>query len=128
HSFPTRRSSDLPGEAQTMHSVECHMDLCARAMGTDPVDLRLKNAPRHPRETGSGEPGTLPRAREVLRDAAQAIGWTEPKPQGVGRGIALVEVGNSLGEYMAWMEVTRAGEVVFHTPIVENGAGMLNAF
>jgi CO/xanthine dehydrogenase Mo-binding subunit len=117
-----------PGEAQPIHAVERHMDLCARAMGMDPLELRLINAPTHPRETRSGEPGTPPRAREALRAAAEAIGWNTPKPPGVGRGLGLVEVGNSLGEYTSWMTVGRDGEVVLHTPIIENGAGMLTVF
>jgi len=117
-----------PGEAQPIHSVECHMDLCARAMGMDPLELRLINAPDDPRETPTGEPGSRPRAREALQAAARAIGWTKPRPNGVGRGIALVEVGNSLGEYMAAMTVARDGQIVLHTPIIENGAGMLTAF
>lgn len=111
-----------------MHAVECHMDLCARAMGIDPLELRLINAPTHPRETPSGEPGSPPRPREVLRAAAAAIGWGAPRPDNVGRGISLVEVGNSLGEYMAAITVGRNGDIVFHTPIIENGAGALSAF
>ncbi len=117
-----------PGEAQPIHAVERHMDLCAKAMGIDPLELRMINAPNRQRETRSGEPGTRPKAREVLRAAADAIGWHEPRPAGIGRGIALVEVGNSLGEYTSWMTVDRGGEVVLHTPIIENGAGMLTVF
>jgi CO/xanthine dehydrogenase Mo-binding subunit len=117
-----------PGEAQTFHSVECHMDLCAREMGIDPLELRLINAPDEPRKMRTGGTGSTPRAREALRAAAEAIGWNQPKPPGVGRGISLVEVGNSLGEYMAEMIVERGGDVVLHTPIIENGAGMLTVF
>lgn len=117
-----------PGEAQPVHAIECHMDLCARAMGIDPLQLRLINAPDRPRETPSGEPGTRPKAREVLLEAAGAIGWNEPRPPGVGRGIALVVVDNSLAEYTAEMVVERSGQVVLHTPIIENGAGMLTVF
>jgi CO/xanthine dehydrogenase Mo-binding subunit len=117
-----------PGEAQPIHSIECHMDLCAQAMSIDPLDLRLINAPSHPRKTETGEMGSVPRAREALRAAADAIGWESPKPEGVGRGIALVEVGNSLGEYTAQMIVDRSGDIVLHTPIIENGAGMLTVF
>src|SRR5207247_213901 len=73
-----------PGEAQPMHAVECHMDLCARAMGIDPVELRIINAPRRPRETESGEPGTVPKAREALQAAAEAIGWERRGPGASG--------------------------------------------
>jgi CO/xanthine dehydrogenase Mo-binding subunit len=64
----------------------------------------------------------------VLRAAAEAIGWDRRRPEGVGRGIALVPIGNSLGVYTAEMVVERSGQVVLHTPMMENGAGMLTVF
>lgn len=113
-----------PGGAQPGYAVEAHMDLCAREMGIDPLDLRLINAPTEPRHTG-----TRPRAREALQAAADAIGWHQPKLEGVGRGIAMVEVHNSPADgYTARMIVERSGQVLLHTPIIEQGAGMLTAF
>ncbi|MPZ13457.1 MAG: molybdopterin-dependent oxidoreductase, partial [Chloroflexi bacterium] len=118
-----------PGGAQPIHAIECHMDLCARAMGMDPLELRLINAPRHPRATPSGEDGSRPRAREVLQVAAEAIGLHDPRPDGVGRGIALVDVANSPAtDYTAAMIVERSGRIVLGTPIIEQGSGMLTAF
>jgi len=118
-----------PGAAQPCHAIECHMDLCARAMGMDPLELRLINAPSLPRKTESGQPGSTPRAREALRAAAQAIGWNQPRRAGVGRGIALVDVMNSSADaYTARILVRRDGRVVVHTPIIEQGSGMLTAF
>jgi CO/xanthine dehydrogenase Mo-binding subunit len=117
-----------PGEAQPLHAVECHIDLCARAMGLDPVELRLRNAPVHRGGRDKAGPGSPPRAREVLQTAAEAIGWDQPKPDHVGRGIAIVPVGNSLGIYTAEMVFEREGQVVLHTPMLENGAGMLTVF
>lgn len=125
-----------PGGAQGIYAVECHMDLCARAMGLDPLDLRLINAPANPHPSGSPAKGA-----EVLRATADAIGWnreaTEPppgsassQPQRVtGRGIAFVEVHNSPADgYTARLIVQPDGNVVLHTPIIENGAGMLTTF
>jgi xanthine dehydrogenase YagR molybdenum-binding subunit len=117
-----------PGRAQVIHAVECHTDLCARELGIDPLELRRRNAPTARRKTRSGEPGSAPRAREALQAAADAIGWDQPKPVGVGRGISLVEVGSGQGSYAAELIVERSGEVVLHTPIVEQGAGMLTVF
>ncbi|MEA2640569.1 MAG: hypothetical protein QOF51_1963 [Chloroflexota bacterium] len=117
-----------PGRAQTAYAVELHMDLCARAMGIDPVELRAMNTDRHPRKTRSGEPGSAPKGREVLEAAAKAIGWHEPRPEGVGRGIAVIEIGNSMGDYMAEMIVEQGGNVVLKTPIAEQGSGMLTVF
>ena len=117
-----------PGEAQPLFAIECHMDLCAHAMGIDPLELRLRNAPDHPRQQPDGQPGSRPKADEALRAAANAIGWGAPLPPGVGRGLALVEIGNSLGDYGAEMVVRRDGQVELHTPMIENGAGMLTVF
>ena len=60
--------------------------------------------------------------------AAEAIGWDEPRAEGVGRGIALVEIGNSLGIYSAEIVVERDGTWCCDTPMMENGAGQLTAF
>jgi xanthine dehydrogenase molybdenum-binding subunit len=64
----------------------------------------------------------------VLQAAAEAIGWTAPKADNVGRGIALVAIGNSLGIYSAELVVECSGQLVLHTPMMENGAGMLTVF
>jgi CO/xanthine dehydrogenase Mo-binding subunit len=138
-----------PGGAQPAHAIECHMDLCARAMGIDPLDLKIMNAPRRQRKTDRGEPGTIPQSREVLRAAADAIGWSRSSESRVpsseslsswnsqlgtrnpllGRGIALVDVINSPADaYTARMIVQRDGRVVVHTPIIEQGSGMLTTF
>jgi CO/xanthine dehydrogenase Mo-binding subunit len=117
-----------PGRAQAVHAAECHMDLCARELGIDPLELRLTNAPRQARTRRDGEVGSTPRADEALRESARAIGWAEPRPQGVGKGIALVEIGSGQGSYAAEMIVERSGDVVLHTPIIEHGAGMLTVF
>ncbi len=118
-----------PGGAQPIHAMERHLDLCAKAMGIDPLELRIINAPNRQRETRTGEPGTRPKAREALRAAGEAIGWSHPKPPGVGRGVALVDTTNSPADaYSALLTVERNGEVVFHTPMIEQGSGMLTVF
>ena len=59
-----------PGDAQPYHALECHMDLCARAMGIDPLEVRLRNATTDRRDDSrvarcAARP---PRATEVLQD------------------------------------------------------------
>jgi CO/xanthine dehydrogenase Mo-binding subunit len=119
-----------PGDAQPFHAQECHMDLCARAMGIDPLELRLRNATtdRRDRFKGGSGGGAPPRAVEVLKMAAEAIGWDAPTGNNVGRGIALVGIGNSLGVYSAEIVIERNGTIVLRTPMMENGAGQLTAF
>lgn len=116
-----------PGEAQTAYAVEAHTELVARQLGIDSIELRRRNATNHPR---AGNDGSMvsPRIGELLDAATEAIGWEAPRRQGTGRGIALSELATSPGIYSAALEVRTDGSVVFHTPIIENGAGMLRAF
>ncbi|MEA2638811.1 MAG: hypothetical protein QOF51_205 [Chloroflexota bacterium] len=118
-----------PGGAQPIQAIEQHLDLCARELGIDPLEIRLVNAPEEPRPENQGGAGTIPKSREVLREAARAIGWDDPKPANVGRGIALISITNSPAtDYTNRLIVQRDGRIVMHTPIIEQGSGMLTAF
>ncbi|MEM7343656.1 MAG: molybdopterin cofactor-binding domain-containing protein [Chloroflexota bacterium] len=63
-------------------AVESFMDEVARAAGQDPFDLRL--AYLH------GEDEGPTRMRNVLLRLREESGWDTPKPEGVGRGMAIV--------------------------------------
>jgi CO/xanthine dehydrogenase Mo-binding subunit/aerobic-type carbon monoxide dehydrogenase small subunit (CoxS/CutS family) len=117
-----------PGEAQVAYALEAHTDLIARLMGLDPVEFRRRNATRHGRPAEDGGADVAPRVREVLDAAAEAIGLNEPRPEGVGRGLALIEFSTSPGVYAGILHVARDGQVTIQTPIIENGAGMLTVF
>jgi len=118
-----------PGGAQPVQAIEMHTDLCAREMGIDPLELRIINSPSHPRHEGHGGAGTLPKAKEALRRTAEALDWGSPRPPNVGRGIALIDIGNSPAtDYMNRLIVQKDGEIEFQTPIVEQGSGMLTVF
>jgi CO/xanthine dehydrogenase Mo-binding subunit len=127
-----------PGGAQPVQAIEQHTDLCAWEMGIDPLDLRMVNAPTHPRHEGHGGEGTVPLSREALQVAAEAIGWRSqkgrptPTPRNgklVGQGVGFVDISNSPAtDYTNRIIVQQDGHVVMHTPIVEQGSGMLTAF
>ncbi len=112
-----------PGEAQPAYALECHVELVARALGRDGVDFRLAQVGTSPERAAE-----RPRARAVLESAAAAIGWHEPRPDGVGRGLALIKYTTIPGIYSAGLRVERDGRVVLQTPIVENGVGSHTAF
>ncbi len=117
-----------PGEAQVAYAIEAHTDLVARAMGIDPVEFRGLNATDHSRPSDDGDELVPPRAREVLKIAANAIGLHQPRAEGIGRGVALIEFSTSPGVYAGILRVARDGGVTIQTPIVEQGAGMLTVF
>lgn len=113
-----------PGEAQTAAAVEIHTDALARELGLDPVRLRRRHLTRKPRRLASG--GTVAaRAGAVLDAAAAAIGWDRPRPPGIGRGVAVVQINTSPGIYSGAVALRPDGTVVVRTPIVENGAGII---
>lgn len=61
---------------------ECAMDELAALAGADPLDFRLAHLDD-------------PRARDVLRAAAESAGWGTPLPEGEGRGIAFIRYENN---------------------------------
>jgi len=56
--------------------LECFMDELAEAAGQDPLEFRRQLITRHPRHLA------------VLNAAAEGIGWSDPAPPGIYRGIA----------------------------------------
>jgi CO/xanthine dehydrogenase Mo-binding subunit len=117
-----------PGEAQVAYALEAHTDLIARELGMDSLELRRRNGSHHPRPSEDGGESIPPRIDEVLDVAAKAIGLYEPRPDDVGRGIALIEFSTNPGLYSAIMRVAADGRVTLQTPIIDNGAGMLTVF
>jgi isoquinoline 1-oxidoreductase beta subunit len=74
------------GSTHTAYAVETMMDRLASAAGVDPLEFRLRNMTKAPREA------------EALRLAAQKAGWGKPSPEGVYRGLA---VHKSFDSYVA---------------------------
>src|SRR6476619_1527542 len=66
--------------------MECFMDELAHSVGQDPVEFRRKLMSKHPKHLA------------VLNAVAEKIGWGQPAPQGVYRGIAQVM---GYGSYVA---------------------------
>lgn len=66
--------------------LECFMDELARAAGQDPLAFRRKLMANHPRHL------------EVLEAVAERIGWAQPAPEGIHRGLAQIM---GFGSYVA---------------------------
>lgn len=93
------------GGPQGVYGVEQQMDLVARELGIDPVELRIRNAWRegdpNPRLGGS-VPISSYAFEDCLLKGAEAFGWRWPRPQpqktsGLmrGIGIACIPMGGS---------------------------------
>jgi CO/xanthine dehydrogenase Mo-binding subunit len=105
-----------PGQPQVVFAVEAHMDLLARAIGMDPVELRLRNAPGG---TESGEP----KLAQLLRAARDAVDWDIPKAPFVGRGVAVTDRGTGAGEGSSDITVNPDGTISVISAIPDNGTG-----
>jgi isoquinoline 1-oxidoreductase subunit beta len=78
---------------------ECFIDEMAHAAGQDPYQFRRKLLSKSPERLA------------VLDAAAQKAGWDNPVPQGVSRGIALVEAYGSLCAQVVEASVDDKGQV-----------------
>jgi CO/xanthine dehydrogenase Mo-binding subunit len=80
-----------PGAPQVTFALESHIDMIAREMGLDPVEMRRRNAISEGDMTPLGEKRRLLRCRETIDAGARAFGWDKPKPADIGRGISIYE-------------------------------------
>jgi CO/xanthine dehydrogenase Mo-binding subunit len=113
-----------PGEVQALFAGESHVDLIARDMGLDPIELRLRNAVRSGELSAAGERVRESRVADVLEVARSELRWDEPRPPGRGRGLA-VEIRHVGGgkTSMRMRLLPASGQVEVLTGMVDQGAG-----
>ncbi len=81
------------GVPQLVWAYESQMDMIARALGVDPVEFRMRYALDEGEPFVTGTPARAFGLRACIREAANAIGWSKPRPKTVagkprGKGIA----------------------------------------
>jgi CO/xanthine dehydrogenase Mo-binding subunit len=117
------------GNPQQIWAVESNMDEAARRLGIDPVELRLRNLPRHgetflPDDTPAD--GDWP---AVVRKVAERIGWDEPSPPGRGRGIAVgLKSGPTTGLSYSTVRLLADGSIVVYAGTSDMGQGARTIF
>ena len=78
------------GVPQLSWAYESQMDMMADQLGLDPLEFRLQNLLQRGEEFAHGDLPIDCDFHEGLKQAANAIGWSEPVPEGHGRGLACV--------------------------------------
>src|SRR5262249_31647424 len=103
---------------------ESHVDLIARELGLDPIELRLRNAVRDGEITAPGERVRESRVAEALEVARRELGWEYPRAPGRGRGVAvdIRHVGGGKTS-MRLRLVPEDGQIEVLTGMVDQGAG-----
>jgi len=77
------------GCVQVIWPMEAQMDAAARQLGIDRVEIRRCNMPKKGEKFMPNDPPADGDWFEVLRRAAEAIGWNRPRSDGRALGIAL---------------------------------------
>lgn len=93
--------------------MECFMDELAHAAGQDPLEFRRKLMRNHPKHLA------------VLNAVAEKIGWDNPAPQGVYRGIAQVMGYGSYVAGAAEISVTDGSKIKVHRIVASTDPGYI---
>jgi CO/xanthine dehydrogenase Mo-binding subunit len=117
------------GNPQQIWAVESNMNEAARALGYDPLELRLKNLAR---PGDAFIPGDTPADGDwavAVRRAAEMIDWDSPTPPGRGRGIAVgLKSGPTTGLSYSTVRLLVDGSVVVYAGTSDMGQGARTIF
>jgi CO/xanthine dehydrogenase Mo-binding subunit len=115
-----------PAGPMANFAVESQMDMIARDLGIDPLEIRLRNIVKEGDSGPSGEIHKSVSIEECLRRAADAIGWDNRSPEpGRGKGIACswwMTTGGSSGVYV---KINPDGTATLVSGAVEIGSGAI---
>jgi CO/xanthine dehydrogenase Mo-binding subunit len=113
-----------PGKPQVTFAVESHMDMIAQELGLDPYEFRLRNILRDGDANPVGETLQHIRAEDTLRQAAEAVGWGRTaKPPYVGRGLAIADQPQGVGQSTASVTIDASGQVNLFMSLWDTGTG-----
>ncbi len=98
---PTPGDMRAPGAATGVYALECAMDELAVALKMDPVELRLRCYSEQDQDKGL--PFSSKQLKECYRQAANAFGWPQrkPEPRSMRDGSELVGWGMASGVWEA---------------------------
>jgi CO/xanthine dehydrogenase Mo-binding subunit len=113
-----------PGEVQASFAGESHLDMIARELGLDPLELRLRNVVRAGETGPANERYREPRAAELLERLRDESGWgKQPLPPNIGRGVAINVRHVGGGKTAVTFQLRPDGTVEALTGVPDQGAG-----
>lgn len=114
-----------PGQPQNSFAAESHLDLIAKDMRIDPLEIRERNAIHAGQIDVHGDLWHESEAPRVLATLRGESRWGSPLPRGHGRGVALGV--RHVGRGKTSLEVTleKDGGVVVRTGVTDQGGGAL---
>lgn len=116
--------SRTPGSPQVVFATESQMDIIARELGMDPVELRRRNLIDPGDASPMGEKWNNVLVRETFERAVKASGWGRTQPgKNCGRGVALYERGAPTGKASAAITIETDGSITLLTGCPDIGTG-----
>jgi len=112
-----------PGSPQVVFAFESQMDIIAREMDIDPVELRRRNVLHDGDSSPLGEKWDHILMGKVLEQAAKASRWKTSTGKNRGWGIALYERGAPEGKASAALTLQADGTVNILTGVPDVGPG-----
>jgi CO/xanthine dehydrogenase Mo-binding subunit len=113
-----------PGQPQAVFAAESHMDLIAKKLHMDPLQLRLKNLMHDGEKLPGGRAVDKVRVRETLLAAVKKAGWGKKNGNntGLGIGVSFRHVGGS-GKASAELSLSADGKLKILTAVPDIGTG-----
>ncbi|MGE0222267.1 MAG: xanthine dehydrogenase family protein molybdopterin-binding subunit [Acetobacteraceae bacterium] len=112
---PKAAAYRAPGSPISAFAVESVLDMCAHAIGMDPLELRYKNACRIGTPTIAGPKHAHAGYIETLKALLDHPGYKAPLGPNQGRGVASGYWFNGAGESSATIQVNADGTVLVAT-------------
>ncbi len=113
-----------PGSPQIVFAFESQMDIIARELGMDPIELRRRNVLHDGDPSPMGEKWNHILIGEVLERAVKASGWKKGgAKKNRGWGIALYERGTPEGKASAAITLEADGRINVLTGVPDVGPG-----
>ncbi len=113
-----------PGSPQIVFAFESQLDIIAKEMGIDPVDLRRRNILHDGDSSPMGEKWQHILVGETLERAVKASGWNKgARKSNRGWGMALYERGAPEGKASTALTLETDGRVTILTGVPDVGPG-----
>jgi CO/xanthine dehydrogenase Mo-binding subunit len=117
------------GNPQPIWAVESNMDEAARALGIDPLEIRLRNLARKGEAFNPFDTPADGDWEQTVRRAAELVGWGSPLPPGRGRGIAVgMKSGPTTGLSYSTVRLLADGSVIVYAGTSDMGQGARTVF